>query len=91
MQRYPEDQNHRRRRRMVTLLGVIAGVLWGVAVALPILVLVLIGNLPGEDLARTQRSHFIAFGAFLSFALLAIPTTIGFLVVRHAQVNNYDT
>lgn len=78
---------------MATLLGVIAGVLWVVAVALPILVLVLvlIGNLPGEDPARTQRSFLIAFSVFMSFALLALPTTIGFVVVRHAQVNNYDT
>ncbi|MCU0116179.1 hypothetical protein [Curtobacterium poinsettiae] len=91
MRQNPEDSNRRRRRQMATLLGVIAGVLWVVAVALPILVLVLIGNLHGEDPARTQRSFLIAFSVFMSFALLALPTTIGFVVVRHAQVNNYDT
>lgn len=33
---------------------------------------------------RTERSLVIAFGAFLSFALLAIPATIGFFVARRA-------
>lgn len=81
----------RRRRRLVILLGVIAAVLWLVALALPICVLLLIGSLPGEDPARTQRSFVIAFGAFLSFALLAIPTTIGFIVVLRAKNRGYDT
>lgn len=63
----------------------------GAALALPICVLLLIGSLPGEDPARTQRSFVIAFGAFLSFALLAIPTTIGFIVVLRAKNRGYDT
>lgn len=66
------------------LLGVAGGVFWLVALALPIYVLLLIGNLPGEDPARTERSFVIAVGAFLSFALLAMPATIGFFVVRRA-------
>ncbi|MGN8049125.1 hypothetical protein ACTJKO_05505 [Curtobacterium sp. 22159] len=69
---------------MALLLGIAAGVFWLVALTVPICVLLIIGNLPGDDPARTERSFVIAFGAFLNFALLAAPATIGFLVVRRA-------
>jgi hypothetical protein len=74
-----------RTRKLALLLGVAAGILWLVAFALPIYVLLLIGNLPGEDPARTERSFVIASGAFLSFALLAIPATIGLFLVRRGR------
>ncbi|WFR66355.1 hypothetical protein P9139_15955 [Curtobacterium flaccumfaciens] len=73
------------------LLGGIAAALWVVAITLPIVVLVLIGNLPGDDPARTQRSLTIASGAFLGFALLAIPVTIAVIVVHRAQIAGYET
>lgn len=85
MRQQRETAGMRRRRRLVLLLGSLAGVLWAVALALPMSVLLLIDNLPGEDPARTQRSFLIAFGVFLSFALTAIPTTIGFVVVRRTS------
>ncbi|WIB60194.1 hypothetical protein DEJ13_17415 [Curtobacterium sp. MCLR17_007] len=76
---------------MVILLGVVAAALWVVAVALPILVLVLIGGLPGDDPAHTQRSLVIASGAFVTVALLAIAATIGFVVLRRAQDRDHDS
>ena len=76
---------------MMILLGVVAAALWVVAVALPILVLVLIGGLPGDDSARTQRSLVIASGAFVTVALLAIPATIGFVVLRRARDRGHDS
>ncbi|OII28863.1 hypothetical protein BIV03_01010 [Curtobacterium sp. MCBA15_016] len=70
------------------MLGLAAGLFWLVALALPIYVTVLIGNLPAEDPGRPERSFVIAFGAFLCFALLALPATIGFFVVRRADVRS---
>lgn len=67
---------------MVILLGVVAAALWVVAVALPVLAFVVIGGLPGDDPARAQRFLVIASGAFAAVALLAIPATIGFVVLR---------
>ena len=75
-------------RKLALVLGLAAGFFWLVALALPIYLIVLIGNLPGEDPGRTERSFVIAFGAFLSFALLAIPATIGSFVVRRAGVRS---
>ncbi|MDP4332090.1 hypothetical protein Q7F20_01800 [Curtobacterium sp. A7_M15] len=70
------------------MLGIAAGFFWLVALALPISLVVLIGNLPGEDPGRGERALVIAFGAFLCFALLAIPATIGSFVVRRAGVRS---
>jgi hypothetical protein len=77
-----------RARKLALLLGVAAVFFWLVALALPISVLLLIDNLPGEDPARAGRAFVIASGAFLTFALLAIPTTIGFFAVRGAGVRD---
>jgi len=75
-----------RLRRAAVLLGIAAAVLWLVALALPVGVLLLIGSLPGEDPARTERSHLIAFGAFLSFAIPAVLATVGVVLVQRARI-----
>lgn len=77
-----------RSSKLALVLGLAAGLFWLVAFALPIYVVVLIGNLPGEDPGRSQRSFVIAFGAFLCFALLALPATVGFFVVHRAYVSS---
>ncbi|KQS09931.1 hypothetical protein ASG04_04895 [Curtobacterium sp. Leaf183] len=76
---------------MVMLLGVVAAALWVVAIALPIIVLVFIGNLPGHDSARASRSLAIATGAFVAFALLAIPATVGFVKMQRARSHHHET
>lgn len=73
-------------RKLALVLGLVAGFFWLVALALPVYLIVLIGDLPGEDPGRTERSFVISLGAFLSFALLAIPATIGSFLVRKAGV-----
>jgi len=78
-------------RKLALVLGLAAGVLWCVALALPVYLIVLVGNLSGEDPERTERSLVIAFGAFSSFVLLAIPATIGSVVVRRAGVRSNST
>jgi hypothetical protein len=74
-----------RLRRAAVLLGIGATILWLIALALPVGVLLLIGSLPGEDPARTERSHLIAFGAFLTFAIPAVSATVGVVLVRRAR------
>lgn len=77
-----------RPRKLALVLGLAAGVFWLLALALPIYLVVLTVNLPGEDPTRPERSLVIASGAFLSLALLATPATIGFFVVRRAGVRS---
>jgi len=75
---------------MVIGMTVISIALWCVAVGLATTVLVLIGSLPGEDPARTERGNVIAAGAFVSFALPATAATIGLVVVRRARAAGRD-
>jgi hypothetical protein len=86
-----EAQQDRRRRRVVIGMTVLTITLWAVAVALATTVLVLIGQLPGEDPERTARGNVIAAGAFLSFAIPATAATIGLVVVRRARAQGRDS
>ncbi|WP_022905260.1 hypothetical protein [Curtobacterium sp. B18] len=74
---------------LALVLALVAGFFWLVALTLPIYLLAVIGNLPGEDPERAERSIVIASGASgasLSSVLLAVPATIGSFVVRRAGV-----
>ncbi len=75
-----------RKLNLALVLALVAGFFWLLALALPIYLLALIGNVPGEDPERAERSLVIASGASLSSVLLAVPATIGSFVVRRAGV-----
>jgi hypothetical protein len=69
-------------RTGIVLLVVLVIVLWAIAIAVPIWLLVLIGHAPGEDGDRTARALAIASGGFLAFAIPATGASIGLFFTR---------
>ncbi|PYY48229.1 hypothetical protein [Curtobacterium sp. MCBD17_023] len=77
-----------RRSRAVVGLAWLAGVLWGVAIAVTITVIVLFSRLPGPlgaDPGRDERVLLITCCAFLTLAIPAAGATVALVVVRHVQ------
>lgn len=76
------DGRDRARRRVFVALTLLAVLLWLIAAALPTLVLVLIGQVPGGDPERSQRAVTIATGGFLTGAIPATATTVALVLLR---------
>ncbi|PYY39049.1 hypothetical protein [Curtobacterium sp. MCPF17_046] len=77
-----------RRSRAVVGLAWLAGVLWGVAIALTTTVIVLFARLPGAlgvDTQRDERMLLIACSAFLSVAIPAAGATVALVLVRRVR------